>query len=122
MTMGKRELRQILTAVFRLDGQASGVPKTVWDQSRERISAPVSPPPEKISLSIGGVRRTTFPAALMSSPKIEFSCPRGQAYPALGLNLLPRRNCFVGKGCANVEVGIGMRKREAGSRQREARS
>src|ERR1700675_2293443 len=120
MTMGKRELRQMLTAVLRLDGQGSGGPKTVWDQSRERISAPVSLPPEKISLSTGEVWRTTFPAALMSSPKIESSCPQGQAYSALGRRLLTRSNCFVRLGCEKAAwKGGGSGDKQEGRRQEE---
>src|SRR3954465_15314577 len=43
--MGKRELRQRLTAVLIFCGHASARPSGVADQSFARIRAPSSPPP-----------------------------------------------------------------------------
>src|SRR5918999_482699 len=42
--MGKRELRQMLTAIFRASGHVSGGPSSVSDQDFARMSAPISPP------------------------------------------------------------------------------
>src|SRR5579862_1025380 len=112
MTIGKRELRQMLTAVLRLEGQTAGWGRTVRDQSSERISSPSSPPPEKIWLAAAEVWRTTFPAALILYP-------RAQSYQALADRLLTRRNCFVRKGCGNVRRGIGMPKKKANSGERK---
>jgi hypothetical protein len=45
--MGKLEARHKLTVVRKLCGQVSGEPKGVSDQSLERMSLPISPPPDK---------------------------------------------------------------------------
>src|SRR3954464_15880476 len=45
--MGKREFRQVLTMVRRLCGQPSTGPSGVRDQSKLRMSTPVSPPPAR---------------------------------------------------------------------------
>src|ERR1700730_8008902 len=45
--MGKRELRQMLTAIFRASGQVSGGPSSVSDHDFARMSAPISPPPAR---------------------------------------------------------------------------
>src|SRR4051794_3031482 len=47
MSMGKRELRQMLTAVRSGEGQFSAGPIGVRLQSWERMSAPISPPPDR---------------------------------------------------------------------------
>lgn len=44
--IGKVEDRHRLTEVRRLCGQLTGGPSGVFDQSIERISAPISPPPD----------------------------------------------------------------------------
>src|ERR1700736_4977520 len=120
MMMGKRELRQMETAVLRLAGQAWGGGRAVLDQSSEPISAPISPPLEKISLGGAAGWRATFPAALLSRPaKIWFSCPDAQSYHALADRLLTRRNCFVVLGYEKVELGHG-ENQESGDRSREA--
>ena len=41
------------TAIFRLCGQASGWPKGVLTQSKVRINAPNSPPPDRNSHGLG---------------------------------------------------------------------
>src|SRR4051794_35319999 len=43
--MEKREVRTMRTALRRAEGQVSGGPSGVWDQSRAAISRPSSPPP-----------------------------------------------------------------------------
>ena len=48
-TMGKRELRQMLTADRKLWGQSEAGPNGVAEKSKERMSAPISPPPLKKS-------------------------------------------------------------------------
>jgi hypothetical protein len=45
--MGKREFRQMLTAIFRASGQVSGAPSSVSDHDFARMSAPISPPPAR---------------------------------------------------------------------------
>ena len=45
--MGNWEFKRILTDVRRLCGHWSGVPIAVCDQSKVRVSAPISPPPCK---------------------------------------------------------------------------
>jgi hypothetical protein len=52
MYMGKPVSSRMLSAVRRLCGQAATGPTAVVDQSIERMSAPISPPPES-----GSVRR-----------------------------------------------------------------
>src|SRR5579864_8582165 len=94
----------MLTAVFRLGSQTSGRPKAVLDQSNERIRAPISPPPEKISFSVARVWRSTFPAALMSSPEMGISCLQAQFYRHQADRLLTGRNCFVVLGYEKVEL------------------
>jgi hypothetical protein len=49
--MGKREDRQILREVRKLWGQFSTGPRGACDQSMERISSPISPPPAKMSFT-----------------------------------------------------------------------
>jgi hypothetical protein len=49
MDMGKLEARHKLIVVRKLCGQVSGEPKGVLDQSLERMSLPISPPPDKNS-------------------------------------------------------------------------
>src|SRR5438874_5825908 len=53
MSIGKCDARQILTAVRRLCGQFSTGPRRVFDQSIERISAPMSPPPTNTPSAVG---------------------------------------------------------------------
>lgn len=49
--MGTGERNNVATVVFRLCGQQETGPKPERDQSRARMSAPVSPPPKgKLSL------------------------------------------------------------------------
>ena len=43
--MGLREFKQVLTLVRKLCGQLSTAPSGVFDQSIERMRAPISPPP-----------------------------------------------------------------------------
>ena len=43
--MGTGERSSILTVVFRLSGHSEIGPKPEFDQSRARMSAPFSPPP-----------------------------------------------------------------------------
>src|SRR5260370_22084771 len=45
--MGKREFRQMLTAIFRASGQVSGAPSSGSDHDFARMSAPISPPPAR---------------------------------------------------------------------------
>src|SRR4051794_10699698 len=53
MLMGKLEDRHRFTVVRRLCGQLSRGPSGVVDQSRERMSAPISPPPtSQLSASV----------------------------------------------------------------------
>jgi len=49
MDMGKLDARHKLTVVRKLCGQLSGEPNGVLDQSLERMSLPISPPPDKNS-------------------------------------------------------------------------
>jgi hypothetical protein len=58
--IGYRELRMMLTAVRRLCGQPAIGPRGEDDQSKERISSPISPPPVRQSrLSTDAVRGLT---------------------------------------------------------------
>src|SRR6266849_5909003 len=45
--MGKREFRQMLTAILRASAHVSGGPSSVSDQDFARMSAPISPPPAR---------------------------------------------------------------------------
>src|SRR5262245_38514152 len=45
--MGKREFRQMLTAIFRASGQVSGGPSSESVQDFARMRAPISPPPAR---------------------------------------------------------------------------
>lgn len=49
MTIAKRDASIRLIAVLKLCGQVSTGPNGVFDQSCERIRAPISPPPERKS-------------------------------------------------------------------------
>ena len=46
-TIGWRDPRQMLTAVFRLCGHPAAGPKGVLDQSNARVRSPISPPPAR---------------------------------------------------------------------------
>src|SRR5438477_11657481 len=48
-TIGNRELRQMLTAIFSESGHCAGGPNGDCVQSWARMSAPISPPPERNS-------------------------------------------------------------------------
>src|SRR5215469_5666253 len=50
--MGKLFTSSIRIMVCNVTGQSSGDPSEVDDQSKARISAPISPPPEKISWTL----------------------------------------------------------------------
>jgi hypothetical protein len=50
MYMGKPVSSRMLRAVRRLCGHVSAAPTAVRDQSSERISAPISPPPASGSI------------------------------------------------------------------------
>src|SRR5665213_1130352 len=50
--MANREFKQMLAEVFRLCGHVSTGPRGVFDQSRARINAPISPPPANSSSAI----------------------------------------------------------------------
>src|SRR5919205_350777 len=50
--IGNREFKQILTEVRKLWGQPFTGPRGVWDQSFERIKAPISPPPARQSSAL----------------------------------------------------------------------
>src|SRR6218665_990829 len=54
MRMGKVEERQRLTVVRKLWGQVSTGPRGVRAQSMERMSTPMSPPPESQSMPCPG--------------------------------------------------------------------
>src|SRR6266487_6244230 len=67
MQLAKREFRQRLTAVRRLCGQPATGPSGEEDQSKERMNAPISPPPARISASKGEIcrRSNTSPDRLI---------------------------------------------------------
>jgi hypothetical protein len=72
--MGKRDSRQMLTAVRKLCGQCAMGPKGESDQSMLRISAPISPPRTKKSSDSGG--NTT--AAIRDLPFISNSAAQSK--------------------------------------------
>src|SRR4051794_41967314 len=96
--MGKRELRQMLTAVRRAGGHRSAGPIGVLDQSSERIRAPISPPPARKpgaslirpswSRRAGGPRRARRPppppAGRPAPPPPAGAPPPGGGRPAPG--------------------------------------
>src|SRR3712207_2197209 len=67
MTIGTGDCRTMSRAVLRLCGQASIGPRLVADQSKERIRAPVSPPPAGKSLRWGD-------ASMVSGAVISVGC------------------------------------------------
>src|SRR5947207_3725168 len=64
MSIGKCDARQILTAVRRLCGQFSTGPRRVFDQSIERISAPMSPPSANTPSAVGAFTCSDKPSIL----------------------------------------------------------
>src|SRR5579883_1353621 len=65
--IGKAQLRQMLTDVRSDCGQRSGVPNGVWLQSKRRMSAPISPPPDRKDGSLSSRAELTPLSPLMWS-------------------------------------------------------
>src|SRR4051794_16417409 len=64
-TMENLLLRTTPVMVFRLRGQVATGPSFVFDQSIERMSAPISPPPARQSSSAEGVAGSSLPYAVV---------------------------------------------------------
>src|SRR6266446_4178313 len=73
--MGKFEARQRLTVVRRLWDHDSMGPNEVADQSIDRISFPISPPPTSHSFVLLSCRRTLAPEPDCSTAMRSFSTP-----------------------------------------------
>ena len=68
--MGKREMRQMLTAISRLCGQLSTGPSDVLDQSNARMRSPISPPPARQSnpVTLNGSSSFTIVEGIVYAP------------------------------------------------------
>jgi hypothetical protein len=79
--MGKRELRQMLTAILRTSGQVSGGPSDVSPHDFARMRAPISPPPAR------KWGRAIMPRPAYPSPSVEI--PLASFIDSRLLNLVP---------------------------------
>src|SRR3954447_1420706 len=105
MSIGKRELRQMLTAVRSAGGHLSAGPIGVRLQSCERMSAPISPPPDRKpgcedAVAVTGADSARTAARSSQSAECLVEGPRGleaevQALEAVAL--VGRVNPVLGK-------------------------
>src|SRR5437762_13574786 len=100
MSIGKCDARQILTAVCRLCGQFSTGPRRVFDQSIERISAPMSPPPANTTSAIGAFTCSDKPSIfslIFLKKYLDYGSRSeevSQAEPLTNLRIYPTQGLF----------------------------